>query len=195
MGPRKRKCAIKPSAYAKAKPTHQEPNRTSPLLALPPELRTLVFELAVIKPEANMNNEGYDMRGVAIVPPLAQACRQLRDEVLPIFYGGNVFGIGDDTHNDANMLRFQLRAVFTWLERLEPEHRAMVGKLVICNCRDVSVVQRVFAGELWLHFHLHGALNGGTNVSWAGETDMVDPGCLGARAGRPGKHYEIKLGD
>ena len=67
-------------------------------LSLPAELRNHIYELVVVKDEyepieirdkAEPHDEsGEDER---LQPSLSHACRQLRDEVLPIYYGRNRF--------------------------------------------------------------------------------------------------------
>lgn len=76
------------------------------LLTLPPEIRNLIFHLAVVHsgplelyPQAapvsspsvwhRDNPHGNPVRPSE--PALSQTCRQLRAEVLPVFYGENVF--------------------------------------------------------------------------------------------------------
>lgn len=90
-------------------------NTTSPLLALPAELRNRIYELVLIK-EVCIEVIIYCIDGCIIKelqsqhlanrvqqPPLTRTCRQLREESLSIFYTGNVFLIrrsNGDSHLD-----------------------------------------------------------------------------------------------
>ena len=78
------------------------------LTSLPPELRSLIYRYAVVadqpliaffdcqakqKPadSADTKRVSYHYKLLPARPELASTSRQLRDEVLPIFYGGNTF--------------------------------------------------------------------------------------------------------
>jgi hypothetical protein len=59
---------------------------------LPPELRVEVYRLALVKQGAEYERLKYTLRP----PPLAQVCKQVRAEVLPVYYGENAFHIDMD---------------------------------------------------------------------------------------------------
>lgn len=67
-----------------------EATQTFRLLALPPVVRTRIYTFAVVDhsriiwPDSTTGREQ---------PDLAMACREVRNEVLPIFYSQNIFGI------------------------------------------------------------------------------------------------------
>ncbi|KAK4893552.1 hypothetical protein LTR27_008019 [Elasticomyces elasticus] len=78
-------------------------SNTSRLLELPAELRNRIFELVVVKPQPirtacckpciKDQNSWADERLLPQQPAITRANRQLRAEVLPIFYGLNTFRI------------------------------------------------------------------------------------------------------
>ncbi|KAK4959802.1 hypothetical protein LTR10_002690 [Elasticomyces elasticus] len=78
-------------------------SNTSKLLELPAELRNRIFELVVGKPQPirtacckpciKDQNSWADERLLPQQPAITRANRQLRAEVLPIFYGLNTFRI------------------------------------------------------------------------------------------------------
>ncbi|OKL59229.1 hypothetical protein UA08_05669 [Talaromyces atroroseus] len=72
--------------------TVQEPFR---LMDLPPELRNMIYRLAVVRKTGKC---------YTLVPPaLAQVSKDIRTEVLPIFYGENSFYI----HMDIDVIEYE----------------------------------------------------------------------------------------
>ncbi|KAM3418922.1 hypothetical protein BST61_g4880 [Cercospora zeina] len=64
------------------------------LLDLPPELWIRVCELAVIRPKSivlGRESDFADMAKIVRQPNITRACRLLRSEALPVFYGLNEF--------------------------------------------------------------------------------------------------------
>ncbi|TKA75036.1 hypothetical protein B0A49_02183 [Cryomyces minteri] len=59
-----------------------------PILKLPRELRDLFYRLFLI---SRMKILGIPHMPALAQPPLTRVCRQIRNESLPIFYGGNTF--------------------------------------------------------------------------------------------------------
>jgi hypothetical protein len=66
-------------------------NTESRFLSLPPELRNEIYRLALTKPGRIWFLCGTHHFDKHAVPPLLQVCRQIRDEALPIYFGGNSF--------------------------------------------------------------------------------------------------------
>ena len=116
-------------------PTHPTPimsdseSKTSYFLNLPPEIRIIIYELAVTLDEPREFDIGYDWSGydwssVAFPypprptqvkePAITMTNRQTRQESLPLFYSRNTFR-ADCPH---------LAAV--WLRRLHPAKRAFL---------------------------------------------------------------------
>ncbi|KAK5725432.1 hypothetical protein LTR15_003618 [Elasticomyces elasticus] len=63
--------------------------KPSLLLALPPELRNRIWEHSLVSPEplVRIDNETWRQ------PPLIRACKQIRHEAAPMYYGLNKFSI------------------------------------------------------------------------------------------------------
>ncbi|KAK5714335.1 hypothetical protein LTR17_017191 [Elasticomyces elasticus] len=102
----------------------------SPLLALPPELRIIIYELAVIERYTiAINNK------TAILPALARTCRQTLNEVRGVYYSHNVFeiDIGAPFKDDMEKFPFTMRRLHTWLASLGTEYRRSLSKMVICS--------------------------------------------------------------
>lgn len=60
---------------------------------LPPEIRILIYRLAVVqKSNSNWGSDCYTL----VPPAIARVSKQIRTEVLPIFYGENSFDISMD---------------------------------------------------------------------------------------------------
>ncbi|KAF2164864.1 hypothetical protein M409DRAFT_24769 [Zasmidium cellare ATCC 36951] len=75
-------------------------------LDLPVEIRNSVYTLALVN---DKDPNGYDpeityTRRWIPEPALLRACRQIRDEALPVFYGANIFQCLS-THNAIQFLR------------------------------------------------------------------------------------------
>lgn len=71
------------------------------LLDLPPELRNKIYTLAVTKPRpiGFVSNQRYPQNGIRSIgvgerqPALARSCKQLRQEVLPIYFTENLWDV------------------------------------------------------------------------------------------------------
>lgn len=70
------------------------------LLNLPLELRTLMLECLLRRSSPMPIGQGYPRE-----PPVSLACKQLRNETLPIFYNSNIFNLYVDSY-DIKPLRF-----------------------------------------------------------------------------------------
>ncbi|KAJ9624028.1 hypothetical protein H2203_005475 [Taxawa tesnikishii (nom. ined.)] len=74
-------------------------DRCSQLLDLPKELQLRVFELVVVRPDSFI---WPDTKTGQEQPDLAMVNKQLRKEVLPLFYGKNTFGFDATAWNTAH---------------------------------------------------------------------------------------------
>ena len=75
------------------------------LATLPAEIRNHIFSLAVVQDQplrATTFTKSFRTYAIPGPPPLARTCRQIRDEVLPIFYGRNTL------HFDFTKVRFKM---------------------------------------------------------------------------------------
>ncbi|KAK4955079.1 hypothetical protein LTR10_007273 [Elasticomyces elasticus] len=124
--------------------------QTSPLLALPSELRNRIWELCVIKPISQDADE--PCRDHAIVaagrrlsevqhavqqPPLTRVCCQVRDETLPMYYSGNVFAwsrfdrsFGVDPYASRAVLNRHC-AVVHWAEAIGERNRGWLKDVLL----------------------------------------------------------------
>ncbi|KAK4959795.1 hypothetical protein LTR10_002683 [Elasticomyces elasticus] len=106
------------------------------LLELPPELRNSIFELTVISPQPldarllerslmRILPHGTKLMSKVLpeVPEIARTNRQIRDEVLPVFYNSNTFVINKHHFADS-------RKVMLWWSRFAkgeaPKHIANI---------------------------------------------------------------------
>ena len=75
--------------------TVKSPQVAAPLLTLPPEIRNKIFTLVLTRKQSHPAFSNFDARGEfgswPQSPPLAEVCRQLRQEAIPILYGANTF--------------------------------------------------------------------------------------------------------
>ncbi|KAK4890907.1 hypothetical protein LTR27_010480 [Elasticomyces elasticus] len=89
------------------------------LLELPPELRNSIFELTVISPQPlpaqllqrsliRILSHGTKLMSKVLpeIPEIARTNRQIRDEVLPVFYNSNTFVVNQDELADSRKSRF-----------------------------------------------------------------------------------------
>lgn len=112
--------------------THQE----SRLMKLPAELRNLIYELVVVEaktidivdPDHVQGGPGVSER--AKQPGIAQVCRQLRREVLPIFYSQNTFRVNACGYW---YLSHAERNCIWWITRLRDSSKALVRNIRICT--------------------------------------------------------------
>ena len=75
------------------------------LLTLPAELRNRIFSLAVVRDDpialTRLTPRGIRTRTTSVPAPpsIARVCRQARNEVIPIYYGGNTFWLDRNDNN------------------------------------------------------------------------------------------------
>lgn len=92
----------------------------SPFARLPAELRNHIYDLALV--DAGRIEVNRNLSTHWNPPPLLQACRQLRNEASPVYYGNNTFTI---EHWNA------LKALETWLRAIGPDARGFLRKILM----------------------------------------------------------------
>ena len=111
------------------------------LFRLPAELRNRIYELALVQKKhihasiagceeswSRPNSKQVKRAILALTlrqPPLTRTCRKLREEALPIFYGGNVFHV-PILHNDGNA-----GEVIDWLTAVGAKNRSLLHQLYL----------------------------------------------------------------
>ena len=76
------------------------------LLGLPAELRNRIYTLALVNDETFDITERHRTNVDRVEPGLLATCRQVRDEALSIFYGGNTFA---GAHGDSKLVHAFLK--------------------------------------------------------------------------------------
>ncbi|KAK4893580.1 hypothetical protein LTR27_008047 [Elasticomyces elasticus] len=128
-------------------------------LRLPPELRNMIYELALpthqsyvpiapSAPEAHAIVALSCFRPIA-VPALLATSRTIRTEALPMFYGNNTFnlGVGEDLSGSDEK---QFHSTLAWLESTDPRGIASMTTLSVTGatkCVSEKHVQ-MFAAEV-----------------------------------------------
>ena len=132
-----------PTGGKSAKPT---------LLTLPAELRNRIFALAVVRDERVSLTRTTAKRirtqttSVPAPPPIARVCRQTRNEVLPIYYGGNTLWLDRNNKNPME-----------WCEKLVsylPEAMKLMRSIVLHKTIHASRLQRTSNEKLPLDIKL-----------------------------------------
>ncbi|KAK5117070.1 hypothetical protein LTR85_009001 [Meristemomyces frigidus] len=105
-------------------------NDTLALVKLPAELRNKIFDY-LMPEERNITFEctthgfsGYGMKRQSTdhVPAVAQTCRALRSDVLPLYYGSNIITWhSSDTTGKPIHVRSILRCMHIWLKGMEKQ--------------------------------------------------------------------------
>ncbi|KAK5737131.1 hypothetical protein LTR17_006914 [Elasticomyces elasticus] len=129
-----------------------------PFLRLPPELRNMIYELALPRyqqyvPVSACTPEvrallAMDFFHPAFVPALLAACHIIRTEALPMFYGNNTFILGlaeDRSKSDERQIRS-----LAWLEATDARGIASMTTLWVagetnCVCKDHA---HIFATQI-----------------------------------------------
>jgi hypothetical protein len=94
------------------------------LLDLPAELRNRIYHFAVVneKPIDIIHHKRWRRAEALQQPALASTCKQLRKEVLPIFYGGNSFvldTVGDIVQDFKGVVRAWMKACGPYLSYIK----------------------------------------------------------------------------
>ena len=106
------------------------------LLTLPAEIRNRIFSLAVVRDEpialTRLTPRGIRTRTTSVPAPpsIARVCRQARNEVIPIYYGGNTFWLD---RNDNNPMGWHEEIV-----SYRPETIKLVRSIVLHKNIDAS---------------------------------------------------------
>lgn len=114
----------------------------SRLEELPAELRTIIYSFAVVE-VAPVNIDKMFEAGIVDAgcqPPLARTSRQVRAEVLPIFYAENTFvaGISSTVYSVAGTLDFWLSLTLPYLKYLRS-----FGGFLVEDGRTVYLFMRI----------------------------------------------------
>ena len=98
--------------------TTSSPSDGTGLLDLPAELRNLIYHFAVVneKPIKIIQDEWRGEAEAPKQPALAMTCKQIRDEVLPVFYGANTF-VYDPA---GDIVQSCQRVTESWIQACEP---------------------------------------------------------------------------
>lgn len=99
-----------------------------PLLELPAELRNMVYEFVLTSPSALQR---------PAQPALTMACRQVRDEALPLFYSSNVFSFDLRYQYPTSPMAFRAQGL-QWLDSITQKNSTHIQKL------------RLAFGQRWL---------------------------------------------
>ena len=128
----------------------QQPNTGKSLLDLPSELRETIYHHAVLNDTKDVTMlpdfKCYNNEISASQPALCQVNRQLRREVLPIFYGSNLFLAQLDNLSD-------LLATNEWLTAIGDENVGNLKRLALCGWTRVPFGH--MSSRRWIRVVLH----------------------------------------
>ena len=139
-----------------------KPPKTSPLLALPPELREQIFSYAVFssKPTVTFRLDKYQRETYeqASQPPLTRVSRQIRRESLPLYFENNAFVFHTEglkaedaarwlTHNSLHLSK--LGCVKVWVRYVGSSERAPASGALEVEIRHDVRSGRWVVGEQW----------------------------------------------
>ena len=85
------------------------------LLALPPEIREIIYALAVVEDNSIPLIRGYPF---IYEPGLLATSRQIRTEAMPIFYGDNIFK-ARDYYQTVDLIRFTNKQKFSLIKSIQ----------------------------------------------------------------------------
>ncbi|KAL9125133.1 MAG: hypothetical protein Q9175_008133 [Cornicularia normoerica] len=124
------------------------------LLEIPAALRNRIYALVVVKRfhgnpiTFNRDTAPYwpESKDEPLQPSLSQVCRQLRDEVLPIYYGENLFGI--HVRRNPDFVKYDRPTFLRWLDTVDEKYVSCVRNfrfdVHICGAK---VQLHLLAGE------------------------------------------------
>lgn len=199
----------------------EQTNCFTPLLRLPAELRNHIFQLSVLKLFSidilSRNSKRQSPR--LLQPSLSRTSRQLRREVLPIFYGGNAFEIDGTRYSRPlppdNMLIDSPRnppfstierdhdtiagfeTVRGWLHTIGSQNRRFIGEILLC-CPKEDAGQILEIARVHLDFGRRCLMESGADLrlsgfEWMGQ-ESVDEICFAnACYGAGLKHFRIAV--
>ncbi|KAK3710070.1 hypothetical protein LTR37_010501 [Vermiconidia calcicola] len=99
------------------------------LKKLPPELRNRIFQYAVLE------DHDIDISQYRALPRVAHVCKQLRDEVTPVYFGNNNFIVAIQGSKYQHLLH--------WLEKAAGQFRKTIPRLAI-HC-ETGPFEDIFA--------------------------------------------------
>ena len=143
-----------------------------PMFLLPENIRNIIYKLIVVSDSALLMNPKLRNRRcheeVASPPALTQVCRQARAEVLPIYYGQNVFQyrIILSTRNGLHDMEMQTRAFVLAVRRSGMASHGLVRKLLLCIKSQENNEDEVLLKE---RFHRHTKGKDIAGLRWRGE--------------------------
>ncbi|KAF2165399.1 hypothetical protein M409DRAFT_24249 [Zasmidium cellare ATCC 36951] len=108
-------------------------NAASRLLRLPAEIRNQIYQLLVVQDttiEVIERGSRYRLSPDLKQPPLSLVCRQIRHEVLSVFYSENTFNI--TIVNRRFGINCEL-VIVHWLRNLSEAHQKALGSIGICT--------------------------------------------------------------
>lgn len=160
-----------------------EKNKPSPLFALPPETRNQIFHEILNQHHDQSTNfslltdlsDPKVLRASPQQPPLARTCRQLRHEVLSLFYGGRTFSI------DREMGMQGLLGTWTRVMRPALWYLRSVRFSVFS---EFTAVARELEGGVCDAVSVHAWLEEGGSIGCAVESEGETCGCKFARCAR-----------
>lgn len=107
----------------------------SPLSKLPPELRVMVYEFALLEEDTifiywpkgpvRYNGPVHDWT----MPGILQVCRQIRTEAGPVYFGGNTFNCDTTCHQRGKAYSPHNMLVSEWLEVMGEIQRKMLRRI------------------------------------------------------------------
>ncbi len=112
-------------------------NYTSTFLRLPPEVRNAIYEAVLAMDTVRdlpLGTHGLLGTHYAVPPALARTCREIRNELLPLFYSSRLFVIFLDT-------RGSFQKAISWLQSMGESNFALVRNIVLigrANRSDLS---------------------------------------------------------
>ncbi|KAF1345541.1 hypothetical protein BDV97DRAFT_361339 [Delphinella strobiligena] len=112
----------------------------SPLLSLPPELRTIIFQLALTKEPHTTLMENHHDNSQDAEPSLIRTCRLARLEGLPVFYGHNDWVVKGRWEGSRVQTVRGSGCVFysKWLDEVDGKKIAMMQTIILVRCdRDI----------------------------------------------------------
>lgn len=181
-----------------------KPPKTSPLLALPPELREQVFSYAVFssKPTVTFRLDKYQRETYeqASQPPLTRVSRQIRRESLPLYFENNAFVFHTEglkaedaarwLHRNSSHLG-RLYCLKIWVRYVAANERTPASGALAVECRHDVRSGRWAVGEEWKWITVVRRPEG---VEWDGSLLVMFLNQLVAGRGREGMGAEEWVG-
>ncbi|KAK4893581.1 hypothetical protein LTR27_008048 [Elasticomyces elasticus] len=155
---------------------------TPAFFRLPPELRNLIYELALPRNEDYLSvrrstpRSPFPYVSSANVPPLLATCRLIRGEALPVFYGANNFMLALDGNDGTEWGK--VRDTLRWLESIDPRGITHLAHLTFFGCLRCGWETHVHVLKMQVSFDTSGS----RQTIWVDCSDV--PGSCPAAASR-----------